>query len=227
MERSFFKKRLALMLCIIMLIGLLPLHATATLAEGVSILGVKDATGVTATLSNPTDENVDAFLILAVYEQDGKLVYFKQNQVTAAAGLSANQRFDYNVYENGEYTYKLYAWDISYIPLCADVSIEHIPALCVTVDGSDAESDGFYVTAAPEVTEFMYVKVDTVKKIGTAYKASKSGNIWTHAKVPGANVIITYKPESVIGGALPTAKLTYLDTRVSNNANKIRIVISL
>ena len=227
MERSFFKKRLALMLCIIMLIGLLPLHATAALAEGVSILGVKDATGITATLSNTTAENITALLILAVYEQNGRLSYFKQYQVTAASGASLNQRFDYNVYENPEYTYKLFAWDLTYVPLCADAVIGLTPVLCVTVDNSGAICDGLYVTAAPEVTEFMYVKVDTAKKIGTAYTATRSGNIWTHAKVQGANVIITYKPANVIGGALPTAKVTYLDTRVSKNANKLRIVISL
>ena len=227
MERSFFKKRLALMLCIIILTGILPLHATAWLAEDVSILGVKDATGISATLSNTTAENITAYLILAVYEQNGKLNYFKQEQVTVAAGSSLSRRFDYNVYENPDYTYKVFAWDLAYIPLCVDNVIGLTPVLCVTVDGSGAICDGLNVTAAPEVNEFMYVKVDTAKKIGTAYTAVRSGNIWKHTKVQGANVIITYKPANVIGGALPTAKLTYLDTRVSKNANKLRIVISL
>jgi len=224
MKRSTFKKRLALMLGIIMIVGLLPLHATA--AESVSVLGVKDAAGVTATVKNLSTESVDVLLLLAVYESNGKLNYVDVYTVTAAAGASVNRRFDFDVMADREYTYKLFAWDpVSYVPLCQDASPE--PELCVIVDGSDVEFDGIFVDAGPEVTEFMYVRVDGVKRIGVAYTAKKAGGVWTHTKVVGADVIIAYKPLSIIGGALPVVRLTYLDTRVSNNANKIRIVISL
>jgi len=225
MEGSNFKKRLALMLGIILLIGLIPLSATAE--EGIGVIGMKDATGVTATLNNPSLEDVNAIVIIAVYKENGALSKVKEFPVTVKAGSFVNQRLDYDVYANMGYTYKVFAWDPDYVPLCSDAVAGNATLLCVTVDGSDAVCDGLFVTASPEVTEFIYVRVDQVKKIGTAYTAAKSGSIWTHTRVSGADIIIAYKPASIIGGALPVATMTYLDTRVSNNANKIRIVISL
>jgi hypothetical protein len=224
MIRSLFKKTLALTLGIIVLIGLFPLNATA--ADGISISGVRDSTSVTATINNLSLEDVDALMVFAVYRTTGVMIHVEVSQVKAAAGKSVSQKFSYDILANPDYIYKLFAWEpLTYIPLCAQAFPG--PVLCVTVDGNDAKYDGLYVVAAPEVNEFMYVKVDEAKKTGMAYTAKKSGDTWTHTRVEGANVIITYKPSSVVGAALPVAIVSPLDTRVSGNANKIRIVISL
>jgi len=225
MKKTTFKKKLALILGIIMLIGLLPLHAAAVV-DGVSVAGVKDDTGVTATLKNASPGSVNALILLAVYEPNGKLNFIEVSNVTAAAGASVNQRFDFNVLANRAYTYKLFAWDPdTYVPLCEDAT--PTPDLCVIVDGTVVEFDGIFVDAGPEVTEFMYVRIDGAKRIGVAFTAKKADGVWTHTKVIGADVIIAYRPSSIIGGTLPAVRLTQLDTRVSNHVNKIRIVISL
>lgn len=226
MEGSKIKKILALTLGIIMLTGLIPYQAKA--ASSIDLVAGRNTTGVTAVLSNYSTVSVDALLILAGYKSDGKLSHVEQFTVTAGAGADVIWKYDFAAIDNPTYIYKVFAWDpTTFVPLCEAATAEDVFALCVTVDGSGAEYNGLYVAAPVGVTEFMYVKVDEVRKIGVAYTAEKGAYGWTHTKVQGADVIIAYKPASVVGGSLPTATMSVLDTRVSNNANKIRIVISL
>ncbi len=222
--RSIFKKRLSLVLVVIMLIGFLPL-ITAEAAEAApiaSIAAVKDSTGVSATLNNFTPTGINASLIFAVYEPSGKLSYIKEYPVTAGAGSSATQRFNYDVATHPDNIIKLFAWDrLTFIPLCSEIS----SSLCITVDGSGAAYNGISVTAASDVKEFTYVRIDQLTKRGKAFTATKTGNTWTHAKAEGVDVVIAFRPLQNIGGALPDVAMTELS--MINGVNKIRVVVTL
>ena len=224
--RSVIRNRLALALSIIMLIGLLPsITSAADAAPGMGLLGVKDSTGVTATLSNNTAASVNAVIIFAVYEPNGRLSYNKDFPAAVGANLSATQRFDYDVAAHPDYIYKLYAWNsLNFAPLCGDISSKK----CITVDGSNAIYDaiGLNVAADPGINEFMFVMVDEMtKRGGIAYNAVKSGGKWTHAKAEGVDVILAYRPADYIGAALPDIEKT--DLRMPDGVNRTRVVISL
>ena len=132
---SVFKKRLALLLSIIIVIGgVFPLNAATadvpdfsdviavadSVSSAIEILGTKDSTGVSATLNNGSPNSVNAEIILAVYEPNGTLNYAKTYQATIGAEASVSQRFDYDVAAHPGFIYKLFAWNaISFTPLCA------------------------------------------------------------------------------------------------------------
>ena len=223
---TVLKKRLALALSIIILVGLLPLKTMAAgVPSDIEIFGVKDGTGVTATLDNNTSASVSVILVFAVYEPNGRLSYNKDYPVAVGASSSATQRFDYDVAAHPDYIYKLFAWDNpSFAPLCKDITSKR----CITVDGSDAVYDGIglNVTANPAVTDFMFVMVDEMtKRGGVAYNAEKAGGKWTHTKAEGVDVIIAYRPADYIGAALPDIEMTNL--RLPDGNNRTRVVISL
>ncbi|MDR2671292.1 MAG: hypothetical protein LBC26_06195 [Oscillospiraceae bacterium] len=228
---SVLGKKLALVSCVIMLIGLLSVTAAAVtyagqeaeIAPDVKILAVKDATGVTATLKNLTPASVSVSFIFAVYEPDGKLSYHKLYSVAAEAESSAVQRFEYDTAAHPDYIIKLFAWDIlGFAPRGKDLS----SARCITIDGSDVAYDGVrYVSGDPAVTAFSYVRLDEITKRGVAYAAAKSGSQWTHARAGSVDVIIAYRSPVHIGAALP--QIETADLRVPNGNNRTRVVITL
>ncbi|MDR0382280.1 MAG: hypothetical protein LBH86_09870 [Oscillospiraceae bacterium] len=229
--RSVFKKRLAFVSCIIMLISLLSVTATAVtdaaqemeIVPGVKISAVKDATGVTATLKNLTAANVSANFIFAVYEPNGRLSYQKIYSVTAEAAASVIQRFDYDTASHPDYIIKLFAWDIlGLVPQCNDLSSSR----CIVVDGSNVVYDGAtYVGGDPAVTAFSYVKLDELTKRGMAYSATKSDNRWAHTRASDVDVIIAYRSPERIGAALPHIEMA--DLRIPNGSSRTRVVITL
>jgi hypothetical protein len=219
-----FNKRLVLALCVIMLVGFLPLSATAAdVAPGVNITAVKDLTGVTATINNTTAASCTASLIFAVYDQNGRLSYSKEYPITVAANSSANQKFDFDFVAKPDGILKLFAWNsVGFIPL----SKERMSCLSITIDGSGVVYDGIgvNVSAAPTVKEFQFVMIDEFTKRGGAYTATKLSNKWSHVKTEGVDVVIAYKPTEFIGSALPDMEIT--DLRMPNGLNQTRVIIS-
>ncbi|MDR0424078.1 MAG: hypothetical protein LBH39_01230 [Clostridiales Family XIII bacterium] len=234
---AIFKKLPAAALIAVLLVSLLPMQAAAdeyaagqpdapavaaAAATDVTATAAKSPTGINATLKNAGPAEISVSLILAVYETNGKLIYSKAYPVTAGAGASASQAFEYDVAANADCIYKLFAWDgASFIPLSKEVT----SARCIIIDGSDVAYDGVRVTGDPDVSEFTYVKIDEMAKRGLAYTASKSGDIWAQARASGVDVILAYKPAAQIGSALPEIDITEL--RIPNGSNKTRVVISL
>lgn len=200
-------------------VGVAGAEATVPVAR---LTAVRDAAGVTATLYNPSAIGIDASLIFAAYDPDGRLVYMKDYPVTAAAGASAAQRFDYDVAGSPNYVFNVFAWDgDTFLPLSKDVS----SARYITIDGSGAVYDGRRVYGNSEVTEFTFVLVDEMTKRGSAYTATKSGDKWTRARADDVDVVIAQAPVEIIGGALP--ELGLADLREPSGSSGMRVVISL
>ncbi|MDR0671025.1 MAG: hypothetical protein LBF64_01800 [Oscillospiraceae bacterium] len=228
--RSIFAKRLAFVASILMLIGFLPLIPEAAgyadpgaeSALEIHLRAVKEATGVTATLKNPTSADIHANFIFAAYGSDGKLRYHRLYAVTIGADSSEVQRFDYDIAAHPDHIIKVFAWDqLSFAPLYKEIT----SARCITVDGSDIVYDGVSAVGDPEVTAFTFVMIDEMTRRGRAYTATKSGRRWTHTGAEDVDVVLAYRPSAYIGGALPTLEMS--DLRAPNGNNRARVVISL
>ena len=204
--KSIFMKRVCLVMSIIMLIGLcFPVAASAASSQDSKIVAVADATGVTATLYNPTSATVSANLFLAAYRPDGALRSIQALQITAGADATSAQTFDFDVSVNPDDQIKIYAWDqATFVP----VGVEFISKLYITIDDSKAIYDGKKVTADAGVTGFSYVAVDQLLRRGKAYTATKGGSAWTHAKAANVELTMAFSPFKLAGSALPSLQVT-------------------
>jgi|GEM_PF-4302603 len=221
--KSIFMKRLCLVLSILMLIGFcFPVAASAATSQDAKIVAVADATGVTATLYNPTSAAISANLFLAAYRPDGALRSIQALQIAAGADATSAKTFAFDVSLNPDDQIKIYAWDqATLIPL----GVEFVSRKYITIDDSKAVYDGKNVTAGAGVTGFSYVTVDQLLKRGKAFTATKSGSSWTHAKAANVELTMAFSPFKKVGSTLPILQVS--DALLFSGSTVKRVLITV
>jgi beta-galactosidase len=92
----------------------------AVIAEGFDVAAAKAGTSIEGSVFNYTGQPTAVSAILAVYNENGALMFVDaKNPATVAGNGQLDVQFDINTASFAGYAFKVFAWDANMIPLCA------------------------------------------------------------------------------------------------------------
>ena len=142
-------------------------------ATDLSLFSELGDTGATAIFDNPTSASVNVMLILAVYDQNNRMVSAFTHEITAGADSTVRHLFPYDVAAHQEYIYRVFAWDpVSFAPLTVE---------------SVAKLDVFEITDVEVINERVAI-VHLSNEIGThfeQYALARSNYLTYYLKLDG------------------------------------------